>query len=159
VKSIAMRIVRANPSDAAALTQIAFCAKRHWGYSEIQMGNWREPLTIRSEFIAANETYSAMFDSRVIGFYALISENGRSRLEHLWVLPEAMGKGVGRSLFIHAVGRAKELGVRSIEIESDPNAEGFYRRMGAKRVDIRVSEFGGQHRELPVLIYEIDGAH
>ena len=58
----------------------------------------------------------------------------RMDLLHLWVLPEAMGRGVGRSLFRHALERARILGFRELEIESDPNAEGFYRRIGAHRV-------------------------
>ena len=153
-----MLIVRANPSDAATLTQIAFNAKQHWGYSEAQMENWRELLTIRPEFIAANETFLSMFNSRVVGFYALVSENANLRLKHLWVLPEAMGRGVGRALFAHAVGCAKESGFRSMEIESDPKAEGFYHHMGARRVGGCVTELHGQRRELPVLIYEINNA-
>jgi hypothetical protein len=41
-----------------------------------------------------------------------------------------MGHGIGRSLFMHPVERAKSLGFQELEIESDPNAEGFYLRMG-----------------------------
>ena len=58
----------------------------------------------------------------------------RMDLLHLWVLPEAMGRGAGRSLFSHAIERTRHLGFRELEIESDPNAEGFYRRIGAHRV-------------------------
>ena len=45
-----------------------------------------------------------------------------------------------------------ELG-RSIrgKIESDPNAQGFYERMGAKVVGEHVGEVEGQPRILPVL--------
>jgi GNAT superfamily N-acetyltransferase len=76
-------------------------------------------------------------------------------LEHLWVLPNAMGGGVSRALFAHALERARVLGFESMEIESDPNAEGFYERMGARRVGVNVTELEGQRRELPVLFYEI----
>ena len=62
----------------------------------------------------------------------------RMDLLHLWVLPEAMRRGVGRSLFSHALERARNLGFRELEIESDPNAEGFYQRMGAQRVGTSV---------------------
>jgi len=47
------------------------------------------------------------------------------------------------------------LGFRSLKIESDPNAEDFYQRMGARHVGASVTELEGQRRELPVLIYEI----
>jgi hypothetical protein len=66
-----------------------------------------------------------------------------------------MGQGIGRSLFLHAVDRAKHLGFKKLEIESDPNAEGFYLRMGARRVGLNASEVAGHRRELPVLVYEL----
>jgi ribosomal protein S18 acetylase RimI-like enzyme len=77
-------------------------------------------------------------------------------LLHLWVMPEMMGRGIGRSLFCHAVERSILSGVRELEIESDPNAEGFYQRLGARRVGSNITQVQGRRRELPVLIYEID---
>jgi GNAT superfamily N-acetyltransferase len=153
---MSMHIVRAKPEDAAALTDIAFAAKRHWGYPEKWIESWRESLTVGPEFIASHETYVAIVDSRRVGFYALDRKDDRADLLHLWVLPDAMGRGVGRSLFIHALARTKELGFRNLEIESDPNAEGFYQRMGAHRVGASIKEVDGQRRELPILRYEID---
>ena len=153
-----MQIMRAQPDDAAKLTKIAFVAKRHWGYPEKWMQHWSESLTIRQDFISSNETYSAIIDGQPVGFYGLSSDGGQLWLEHLWVLPEAMGRGVGRALFVHALKRARALGFQSLEIESDPNAEGFYQRMGARRVGANVTEMDGRRRELPVLVYEIDHA-
>src|ERR1041385_3924590 len=129
-----MDILRAKPTDSAALTAIAFAAKRHWGYAEKWIENWRDVLTIQPEFIARHETYIALVGAQRLGFYAFCCENGRVDLEHLWVLPDAMGQSVGRSLFHHAVERARELGFREMQIESDPNAEKFYRHMGARRI-------------------------
>ena len=45
-----------------------------------------------------------------------------------------MGRGIGRSLFQHAVEGLRESGGHVLKIGSDPNAEGFYQRLGAKRV-------------------------
>jgi len=42
-----------------------------------------------------------------------------------------------------------------MRIESDPNAEGFYLRMGARRIGIKAAEVDGVQRELPVLVYEV----
>jgi hypothetical protein len=63
--------------------------------------------------------------------------------------------GLAAYVFNDAVERASALGFGSLEIESDPNAEGFYRRLGARRVGINIAELDGQRRELPVLAYEI----
>ena len=76
-------------------------------------------------------------------------------LEHLWVLPAWIGTGLGRTLFEHAVRRAQELGAMTVTIESDPNAEGFYRRMGARRRGENVYELEGGERVLPVMVVEL----
>jgi GNAT superfamily N-acetyltransferase len=154
-----MEIVRAKPEDAAMLTEIAFGAKRHWGYPEHSIQSWRDILTIRPEFIAANVTYAAMENNRVVGFYLLTTESDGLHLDHLWIAPAAMGRGIGRALFKHAIEQARGLGFQAIKIEADPNAEGFYQRMGAKRVGVNVTEIEGERRELPLLIYEIDRGH
>ena len=66
-----MHITRARPDDAATLTEIAFAAKRHWGYPIAWIESWRDVLTVRPEFIAGHETYAAIDEGRAIGFYAL----------------------------------------------------------------------------------------
>jgi GNAT superfamily N-acetyltransferase len=151
-----MKIVRARPEDAPLLTEIAFAAKRHWGYPERWIDNWRDILTMRPEFVAANVAFCAIEDGRVIGFYVLTTERDGMHLDHLWIVPGAMKRGIGRALFEHAVQQANALKFNSIKIEADPNAEGFYRRMGARRVGVSVSEIEGERRELPLLIYQME---
>ena len=150
-----MQIVRARPEDAEALTEIAFAAKRHWGYPERWIQSWRDVLTISPELIAANVAYAAMENDRTLGVYLLTTENDGLDLGHLWILPEAMGRGIGRALFEHAVEQARGLGFSKIEIEADPNVEGFYLHMGAERIGTNFSEVDGTRRELPLLVYQI----
>jgi ribosomal protein S18 acetylase RimI-like enzyme len=147
-----MEILRAKPEDASALTAIALSAKRHWRYPEHWIESWLPLLTILPDYIRTHETFVGQVEQRNIGFYALAKEEDRISLEHLWVLPEAMGKGIGRALFTHALGRASEMGFSEIDIESDPNAEGFYLRLGAQRTGTKVQHVAGQRRELPLLI-------
>jgi ribosomal protein S18 acetylase RimI-like enzyme len=150
-----MQIIRARPEDADALTQIAHAAKRHWGYPERWIEAWRDILTMRPEFIAANIAYCAIEDGRAVGFYVLTTENDGVHLDHLWISPAAMRRGIGRALFEHATAQARNSGFHSIKIEADPNAEGFYKRMGATRAGARVTEIGGESRELPLLEFRI----
>jgi ribosomal protein S18 acetylase RimI-like enzyme len=147
-----MQIIRATPDDAIVLTQIAFTAKRHWGYPENWIEQWRNILTITPEFIASHETYTARERGEIVGFYALLPEGSDLRLEHLWILPEAINRGVGRTLFQHALKRSSALGFAALQIESDPNAVGFYERMGSRRVGQRTTDLDGQRRELPLLL-------
>lgn len=151
-----MQIVPARPEDAARLTGIAFAAKRHWGYPDRWMESWRDVLTVNPDFIASHETFSAVVDGLTVGFYALGQKGNRLDLLHMWVLPDWMRRGIGRSLFCHALERTKILGFKELEIESDPNAEGFYQRLGAHRVGVSIHTVDQHRRELPVLIYQID---
>jgi GNAT superfamily N-acetyltransferase len=153
-----MQIVRAKPEDADTLTEIAHAAKRHWRYPERWIESWREILTIRPEFIAENVAYAAIEEDRAVGFYLLTTEVDGLHLDHLWIAPHAMGRGFGRALFEHAVRQTRSLGHRILKIEADPNAEGFYARMGARRVGEAVTEVDGQRRELPLLFYELESA-
>ena len=148
-------ILRAHLADADVLTEIAHAAKRRWGYPERWIETWRDILTIRPQFIAENTTYCAKEDGRIIGFYLLTTESDRMHLDHLWISPRAMRRGVGRALFQHAVEQASKLGHHEIKIEADPNAAGFYERMGAKRIGVNVTEIEGRPRELPLMLYTV----
>ncbi|MFD5418404.1 GNAT family N-acetyltransferase [Streptomyces sp. NPDC127069] len=54
-----------------------------------------------------------------------------ARLGLLFVEPSAIGRGVGRLLYLDTVRRAASLGFRRLLIDADPHAAGFYRAMGA----------------------------
>jgi N-acetylglutamate synthase-like GNAT family acetyltransferase len=149
-----MNIRQASTEEAAALTRIAHDAKRHWGYPDHWMQRWDADLTITPEFIANNHVYVAEDGDRLSGFYALITKDQTAELEHMWVAPHSIGTGVGKELFLSAMQKAAELRVKSVEISSDPNAEGFYKKMGAYRVGETTSELDGELRVLPRLSIE-----
>ena len=52
----------------------------------------------------------------------------------MMIEPSAIGTGCGRLLWDHAVSTAQALGISVITLDADPNAEPFYRRMGAETV-------------------------
>ena len=148
-------IRKAKPDDHQRLTEVAHAAKRHWGYPERWIEVWKDVLTIAPEFINDNEVYAAVVGNEVAGFYALIEAEGKVMLEHMWVAPNFIGAGVGKALFNHALKMAASLNASSLEIESDPNAEGFYKRMGAQRIGEVASEIEGQRRALPLLVINV----
>ena len=152
-----MKILHARPEDAPVLTEIAFAAKKHWGYPEKWIESWRDVLTMRPEFISANVACCAVEKDHVVGFYVLTTEGDGLHLDHLWIRPAAMRRGIGRALFEHAIEQARSSGFAAIKIEADPNAEGFYQRMGATRVGTSVSEIDGERRELPLLEFRVRG--
>lgn len=150
-----MKIRKATPEEAAALTGIANDAKRHWGYPEHWIQHWQEDLTISSDFISNNKVHVAEREGEIIGFYALAVKDQKAELEHMWVAPKHIGTGVGKELFIHAMQIAAGDNVSEVEISADPNAEGFYKRMGAREIGEVSSEIDGQTRRLPRLAVDI----
>ena len=144
-------IERSLASDAQILTQIAKSAKRHWGYPEAWIQQWHAALTITPAAIAAQPTYHVREDGAIAGFYLLRLEGNAAHLDHLWIAPPAMGKGSGRLLYEHSEQVARESSARRIVIVADPNAEGFYRRMGAIRCGEEAAPIDGQPRFLPRL--------
>jgi N-acetylglutamate synthase-like GNAT family acetyltransferase len=144
-----LQIRRARPDDAETLTAIAHAAKRHWGYPEHWIEHWEPELTITPDFISRNEVFVAVIDEEIIGCCALVLTESLAELEHMWIMPEYIGTGVGRALFLHTKERAASLKVRELGLSADPNAEGFYKRMGAIRIGEVRSEIDGQPRLLP----------
>lgn len=139
------------PEEADVLTQIALTAKAHWGYPKRWMEIWTPQLTFRPEYFERNESWVAVDGAKPIAFYTLQERNEHAWLENLWVLPEYMGKGVGKELFLHAVELARRHGYKSLQLEADPNAVGFYEKMGMHKIDKRRSEVDGQPRSLPIM--------
>jgi GNAT superfamily N-acetyltransferase len=127
-------IRRAVANDAAALTAIAHAAKRHWKYPEAWIALWQRDLTVSPEFIERYPVHAAVEADVLVGFYALTFASADCELEHFWVVPARMGTGIGRMLFEHAVERCRAIGAGRLWISADPNAEAFYRRLGARRV-------------------------
>jgi GNAT superfamily N-acetyltransferase len=128
------QVSRATPEDAPALTAVAVAAKRHWGYPESWIHEWTPVLTLTPDFIQEQVTFKATNGGEILGVAAIEVNGPDASIVHLWVIPKAMGCGVGAALFAACEAAARAVGANRLTIESDPNAEGFYRRMGASLV-------------------------
>ena len=147
-------IRRASADEAAVLTTIAHDAKRYWGYPEHWIKHWEADLTVSADFIRDNQVYVAEEGGEIRGFYALSIAGDKAELEHMWVGPAFIGTGVGKELFLDAMNRAAALEVRDVGISADPNAAGFYKRMGATQIGEVDAPIDGQDRKLPRLKIE-----
>ncbi|MEA3019544.1 MAG: hypothetical protein QOI47_1068, partial [Actinomycetota bacterium] len=122
-----MFIRAARPDEAGALSSLAMRSKAHWGYDDAFMEACRAELTITPEMTPRVDV--AELDGALVGMVRLEP----SRLDDLFVEPDAIGTGVGRALLRHVVRRAATEGMRHLIVDADPNAEGFYLSMGAVR--------------------------
>ena len=143
------------PDDAERLTVLARDAKAHWGYPNAWLDVWRDALTITPDYIHAHTVLVASLESEpelVLGMCALEDHGDHWQLAHLWVDPRAHGLGMGRALVRRALaiaGRRRPGSV--VRVESDPNAAGFYRKLGARNVgSVPAPMDGDPARTLPI---------
>lgn len=146
-----MQIVRAASQHANDLTQISISAKRHWEYPEAWIQLWLPSMRITAAYIEEHETWIMMQETQPLAYYSFNENEEGFWLDNLWVLPEYMGQGIGKSLFEHALERCRAMGISTLKIEADPNAQSFYERMGAHKVGGHITEIQGEPRVLPVM--------
>jgi GNAT superfamily N-acetyltransferase len=142
VSALEAEIRPAAPEEAELLTEIAIASKAHWGYDARFMDRFAAVIAIDSHYLAQNEVWVAQSAGKVAGFYGLVHHGAVAELDHLWLLPAYIGQGLGRRLFEHAVARAAARGAQRLEWEAEPNAVGFYRRMGGATARETTSELG-----------------
>ena len=128
------RVRRARPDEAEGLSALAARSKAYWGYDEAFLERVRDAMTLHPEDVERHEVWVLESSSGApIGYHRVIPGDP-AELEDLWVEPSAIGSGAGRRLFDHALTVARTCGASTLEIDADPNAVGFYERMGAVQI-------------------------
>ncbi len=148
-----IRIRMADEAEAEQLSAISLAAKKYWGYPESFFDHWNDVLKISPEFIANNNVWVAVHNNEILGFSAISIKGTIAELEHMWVIPEHMKKGIGKRLMKAVIEYCKNAGMSYLRIESDPNACVFYEKMGARLIDYVESR--PEPRKLPVLKLEL----
>ncbi|WP_018275735.1 GNAT family N-acetyltransferase [Teredinibacter turnerae] len=147
-----LRFINAEIKHKDLLRDTLISSKGYWGYPQGQLEQWRANLNFEDAYIARNIVKLVLDDTGVIGFFALI-KGEVNELDHLWLLPKAIGKGYGNRIFEQILTEFALLDITEFYLTSDPNAEGFYLKKGAFRVGEVYSEL--QNRMLPRLKYFI----
>lgn len=150
-------------SDSEILTQISFASKRHWNYPDQYFDSWKDELTITPAYIKNNRVYVAEANGRIVGYFSLVEiktdfwagkvfVSKGFWLEHIFVLPEYIGKSIGRKLIDVLKLKCSEININKVKIFSDPNAKGFYDKLGACYLGESPSSIEGR----TVSLYELD---
>jgi predicted N-acetyltransferase YhbS len=96
--------------------------------------------------IIERRTRVAIDGQRVVGFVTTRSHCDTVELDDLFVDPDWMRRGIGRSLVVDAVGFARSLGVARIEVTANPHAWAFYSATGFVLDGVTETHFGPGHR-------------
>lgn len=125
-------------------------AKRHWGYSDELMTIWLPDLLISSEDYTNRLFWKMSVNEEMLGVFSVsIIDDNYCELEDFWLHPLAIGKGLGGEMFQFVIRYLKKIKSKVLIINADPNAEGFYLRMGAERIKLVESKPKG--RMLPLM--------
>ena len=137
-----VRIRTATAGDQPRLRAIAIAAKGHWGYPQPVVEAWAV-ADLTPESLAAKRVFVAEAGEQSVGWASLSGAGQVCVLDDLWIDPDWMGQGIGSALFEHAAREAGESGAERMEWEAEPNASGFYAKMGGRYVrDSEPTVFG-----------------
>lgn len=150
-------------NDANRLTEIAFAAKRTWDYPEEYFEVWKDELTITEKYIENNIVFVAEEGREIAGFVSIVFMpeakmfgqvfvDAGHWMDHLFIDPNFQHKGIGIKLVETANQFCNEQGISTLRIFVDPNAVGFYEKVGARFVRNSQSSIAG--RQIPV--YQLD---
>ena len=149
-------IRQARRDEATVLSALCKRSKAHWGYDATFMRLSDASLTISPALIETGRVLVAQSAGHTpLGVASLQPlQEGLWDLLHMFVAPQAIGTGVGKALFGEIAELAAAKGASRLSIQSDPHAEAFYLRMGARRVGEAPSD-AIPGRLLPMLEYEL----
>lgn len=150
-KAVVVR--RGSPADAERLKEIAIAAKAHWGYGLDRVRVWADAGGFGAEALRALDLFVAELDRRTVAWASVKVAGETAWLEDLWVEPDWIGKGLGSRLFRSVADHARAGGATAIEWEAEPNAVGFYEKLGGRHVRNGTSEWG---RTLSIMRVELD---
>jgi len=136
-------IRQATPDEHRILTEISFASKKYWDYPAHFFDIWQKELTITREYVLQNKVFVIEIEEAIVGYYSLVElENDLHIseitlkaglwLEHMFLQPSFIGKGLGTKLFYHCMRTCGLKNISTVNILADPNAKGFYQKMGCR---------------------------
>ena len=136
-------IRHAKIQEAEILTKISFESKDYWRYPIEFYDLWSNELTISSDYIQNNDVFVFENEGEIIGYYSIVELKDNIEvsgvriskgfwLEHMFIEPRSIGKGIGTKMFEHLRKRCGLRGINELGILADPNSRGFYEKMGCE---------------------------
>lgn len=133
----------ARAAEQRSLTELQRRASLHWEAYREQLLAHPDAIDLPVEQIEGGLVRVAELGADVVGFAVLLRPRGGAcELDGLFVEPAHMGAGVGRALIEDARRIARERGAARIEVVANPEAAGFYERLGFAGAEPAPTRFG-----------------
>ena len=121
----------ARAAEQRPLTELQRRASLHWDAYREQLLAHPDAVELPLDQIQDGLVRIAELGGEVVGFAVLLRPvHSACELDGLFVEPRRMGAGVGRGLVEDAMRIARERGATQIEVVANPEAVGFYERVG-----------------------------
>ena len=144
----------AHTFEAPVLSALCLRSKAHWGYDAAFMRACVAELTLHPEDLTPDTLVVAEIDGTLAGMAQVGPVGADADLMAMFIDPDYIGQNLGRVLFNWCVETARAMGAPRLMIDADPQAAGFYTRMGA--VQIGTTPSGSiPGRVLPLMEYPL----
>ena len=138
----------ARPDEAFALEALQRRSSDVWEQYRAQLAANPDAIEPPHAAIAEGRVRVAVDASgRPLGFSVVLPlSEQRCELDDLFVEPESMRSGVGRLLVDDVAARATAAGATHVDVIANPNALGFYEKVGFQITGQAETRFGGAPR-------------
>ncbi len=127
-------------SDLEFLNGIMKASKAYWGYDIDFMKKFMENFGLTPDYISRQSTYVASLEENAVGMYSFSrNKDDQLELDNFFMHSDYIGQGIGKIMWEHCVETAKSYKDQFFLLWSDPYAEGFYLKMGCKKIGERKS--------------------
>ena len=136
------------PDEALALESLQRRASDVWEEYRVRLAAHPDAIAPPHQAIAEGRVRVAVDASGcLLGFSVVLPvEDGRCELDDLFVEPDWMRRGVGRILVDDLAARAAAAGASYVDVVANPNALGFYSRLGFQVTGQTSTRFGSAPR-------------
>jgi GNAT superfamily N-acetyltransferase len=153
----AWRVRRARDANVEEINRVIVASKSHWDYPRSYLEAALPLLVIDESYLAEHLCFEVVDEAaNVVCFFAVTEDTGEHRLDHLWVRPDRLRRGIGRRACEHVFALARRYRWPVLLVLADPPAHGFYRRMGFEDTDMRVPSRVPNGPAFPVLQKHFD---
>lgn len=140
-----VNIRRARAEEGALLVELQRRASLHWPDTREALMTHPDAIELPPAQIGAGLVRVAEEGGRIVAFSVLLAAGEGDReceLDGLFVEPDRMGGGLGRLLIEDAARSAAAQGAVAIAVIANPNALGFYERVGFRAGEQIATRFG-----------------
>lgn len=131
---------KAGSDDLETLNKILFESKSLWGYDREFMTEFMKCFRITEKDIDNKTSWLLKIDNKNAGFVTLDFAN--PELVNFFIQPKFTGLGIGKFLWNEVIRLFSEKDIFDFKIWADPNANGFYEKMGSKVLETKLSPMG-----------------